>query len=66
MRVRMLRQISGTRNGSAWPAPGGEIELPDDEALTLCRQHMAEPVPAAKAETAAAPKPNTRARRRAG
>jgi len=25
-------QISGTRNGEDWPAPGSTIELPEDEA----------------------------------
>lgn len=33
--VRMLGQISGTRDGRPWPAPGDTIDLPDDEARDL-------------------------------
>lgn len=33
--VRMLGQISGTRDGQPWPAPGDTIDLPDDEARDL-------------------------------
>lgn len=35
MQVRMLTQVSGTRNGELWPAPGDTIDLPDDEANDL-------------------------------
>lgn len=35
MRVRLTSQISGTRNGEAWPPPGTEVDLPDDEAQSL-------------------------------
>jgi hypothetical protein len=35
MRVRLTSQISGTRQGQAWPEPGTEIDLPDDEARDL-------------------------------
>lgn len=35
MRVRMTSQISGTRDGQPWPAPGQEIDLPDSEAQAL-------------------------------
>ena len=35
MIVTMRRQISGTRDGVDWPAPGETIDLPDDEAATL-------------------------------
>ena len=35
MIVTMRRQISGTRDGADWPAPGETIDLPDDEATTL-------------------------------
>lgn len=31
----MLRQITGLRDGVAWPAVGGEIDLPDWEAEAL-------------------------------
>lgn len=44
MRVRMKGDISGTRNGVDWPRPGGEIELPDDEARSLISNDMAEAV----------------------
>jgi hypothetical protein len=32
MRVRMKVAISGTRDGESWPARGGVVDLPDDEA----------------------------------
>lgn len=35
MLITMRRQISGTRDGVDWPAPGGTIDVPDDEAATL-------------------------------
>lgn len=35
MIVTMRRQISGTRDGVDWPAPGETIDVPDDEAATL-------------------------------
>lgn len=67
MRVRMLRQISGTRNGKPWPEPGAIVDLPQDEAVMLCRLRMAEPVAETPApETATAPKASTRGRRKAG
>lgn len=36
--------ISGTRNGEAWPAPGGEVDLPDQEGAKLCASGLATPV----------------------
>lgn len=42
MKVRMVAQISGTRDGRDWPAPGGVIDLPEDEANTLIGHAMAE------------------------
>lgn len=44
MRIRMRYQISGTRNGKDWPAPGGEMDLPTDEAVSLIGTGMAEAV----------------------
>lgn len=44
MRVRMLIQISGTRNGQPWPAKGGTVDLPDAEAKHLCESGIAEAV----------------------
>ncbi len=35
MIVTMRRQISGTRDGVDWPAPGETIDVPDDEAMQL-------------------------------
>lgn len=35
MRVRMVQQVSGTRDGASWPAPGTEVDLPDFEARAL-------------------------------
>lgn len=35
MRVRLTTQISGTRDGREWPAPGTVIDLPDSEAHGL-------------------------------
>lgn len=42
----MKVQISGYRNGVRWPAPGGEVTLPDLEGADLCRNGLAEPVAA--------------------
>lgn len=56
MRINMRYQISGTRNGKAWPSPGGEIELPPQEATALIAQGMATAVVVPeKVETAKAP-----------
>lgn len=53
MRIRMLHNISGTRDGVPWPDPGEVVDLPDDEALTLLRTRMATHVETpAVAETA--------------
>jgi hypothetical protein len=43
MRVRMLRHISGARNGVEWPPAGGEVDLPDHEAEGLVANGYAEP-----------------------
>lgn len=50
-KVTMRFQISGTRDGLDWPAPGDIIDVPADEADSLVAQGLAEPVkPAAKAK----------------
>lgn len=41
MKVRMIAQISGTRDGIDWPAPGGTVDVPKDEALELIRGGLA-------------------------
>lgn len=57
MKVRMKEQILGTRDGVRWPAPGGEVNLPDREGAKLCAAGSAEPVAeVAKAEQRPAPK----------
>lgn len=48
MRVKMKVQITGTRNGVAWPAPGGEVDLPDREGAKLCDAGLATPVDTSK------------------
>lgn len=53
MRVKMLQQVSGSRDGKDWPAPSEEMTLPDTEGAALCATGMAEPV-------AQRPKPETR------
>lgn len=42
MRIVMRVQITGTRNGADWPAPGGVIDLPSEEAAALCASGLAE------------------------
>lgn len=42
--VRMLCQVSGTRNGEPWPSRGEIIDVPDDEAEGLIASNVAEPV----------------------
>ena len=69
--VRLLRQLSGSRDGVDWPAPGGVIDVPEAEADDLERLGIAERVSAKSTvtpeaavapapETAAAPKPRER------
>ncbi len=51
-KVTMNFQISGSRDGVDWPAPGDTIDVPPDEADSLVAQGLAEPVkPAAKAKS---------------
>lgn len=57
MRVTMVRQVSGTRAGVAWPGPGGEVEVDDDEGARLCASGLASPVKVDE-------EPETRPRRR--
>jgi len=44
VKVKMQVYISGTRNGEAWPAAGGEVDLPDAEAAKYCANGLAIPV----------------------
>jgi hypothetical protein len=50
--VRLQGDISGTRDGQPWPPRGTRIDLPDLEAMDLCRTGMAVPVPAEEIKTA--------------
>jgi hypothetical protein len=36
MKVRMLQQISGTRNGVEWPPIGETVDLPTEELIAGC------------------------------
>lgn len=43
MKVLLLGDMSGTRDGQNWPPRGSVVELPDDEAAALCDRQMARP-----------------------
>jgi hypothetical protein len=46
MRIRMIVQMSGPRHdGTQWPQPGVEFEVPDAEGQALCGSGIAVPVP---------------------
>jgi hypothetical protein len=57
MKIRMLVDIAGTRNGVEWPPRGESIDLPEQEALDYIAAGLAEadatPGPAKVTETAA-------------
>lgn len=58
MKVNMRVKVSGTRNGEEWPAAGGWIDVPDEEAHALIGAGVAveqEPEPEQEPETATAP-----------
>lgn len=40
MLVRMIGDVSGTRNGQPWPGIGRDIDLPPDEAIPLIQARM--------------------------
>lgn len=44
MKIRMIAEISGLRDGALWPARGAEVEVPDAEGAEMCAAGMAEPV----------------------
>lgn len=63
MKVRLKSDISGSRDGQAWPAAGEEIDLPDGEAASLIQTGVAVPVgKGADVETAVVLDPATEAR----
>lgn len=43
--VRMLQDVSGTRDGVPWPPAGEKISLPDEEADAAIAGDLAEEVP---------------------
>ncbi|WP_327180459.1 hypothetical protein OG599_35200 (plasmid) [Streptomyces sp. NBC_01335] len=57
MKIRMLQQMSGTRNGEDWPARGAVTDLPTGEAQHLVASGIAEEVgdDEPEVETATAP-----------
>lgn len=65
MKVRMKVQISGTRDGADWPAPGEVVTLPDFEGARLCANGSAVPVAVDKVERADAPEAEKRRARKA-
>src|SRR5690242_20759247 len=44
MRVRMKAEVSGARNGVAWPKRGETFDVSDSEGADLCSSGLAEPV----------------------
>ena len=54
MNITMRRQISGSRDGVDWPAPGESIDVPDDEAASLIGLGLAEAAADAPADEAPA------------
>lgn len=59
MKVRMKTQVLGNLNGVRWPAPGGEVDLPERIALheiaagraeVVAEQAKSEKRPAKRAE----------------
>lgn len=54
MKVKMLEQLKGTRNGQRWPEVGTIVDLPGGEGADLCAQGVAEPVKAPPEKAVAA------------
>lgn len=59
MKIEMKFQVSGTRDGIDWPAPGGTIDVPDAEGEQLVAQGVAGEVDAGKAAAGSSGKPAT-------
>lgn len=67
MKVQMIAQLSGTRNGQDWPLPGEVIDLPADEAAQLVANRLArEPEVEPREERADAPTAKVEKRPRRG
>jgi len=60
MRVRMLVEVSGTRDGERWPTKGGLLDVPASEASDLCAAGLAEMAPVEHVERAVAAVPEKR------
>lgn len=50
--IKMLANISGTRDGVEWPELGGTIDLPEDEAEALAAAGLARIIDEPKVERA--------------
>lgn len=50
MRIRMLVEMTGTRDGQPWPAMGEEADLPTAAAAHLVSAGIAEAVEAVEAK----------------
>jgi hypothetical protein len=55
MRVRMKATLSGTRDGTPWPAAGGHVDLPAEEAQHLVTAGLAVEDDSPREETAVPP-----------
>lgn len=62
MRVLLLGEVSGTRDGREWPPRGSVLDLPEVEAVALCRGGMARPVVDDVVETAVPVAPDVEVR----
>jgi hypothetical protein len=50
MRIRMLREMTGSRDGEPWPKKGETAELPTATAAHLVASGVAEPAEQAEAK----------------
>lgn len=55
MIVKMVGDVSGTRDGVPWPARGAEFDVGDDEGAALCASGLAKPVKDLREERAVPP-----------
>lgn len=65
MKIILLAEISGVRDGKPWPAVGEVVDLPDDEARVLIDNGIAEAdeAPTAPEAAVAPPAPEVAAER---
>ena len=61
MKVVLLGELSGTRDGQSWPPRGSIVELPEDEAVRLCENKMARPAVTEMVTMGTDPAPTERA-----